>query len=59
MALKDYDLQFYINKYNILRISHYNFVKNIREINKRTNLGNMYFENIYIIITSNIKVYTI
>ncbi len=59
MALKDYDLQFYINKYNILHISHYNFVKNIREINKRTNLGNMYFENIYIIITSNIKVYTI
>ena len=47
-----------MNKYNILYIHDYNLVKNIREINKRTNLGNMYFENIYIIITSNIKVYT-
>jgi len=26
-----------------------------REINKRTNLGNMYLENTYIIIISNIK----
>lgn len=28
---------------------------NTRVVNKRTNLGNMYFENTYIIITSNIK----
>jgi hypothetical protein len=47
-----------MNKYNILYISDYNLVKNIREINKRTHLGNLYFENIYIIIPSNIKVYT-
>ena len=26
-----------------------------REVNKRTNLGNIYFENTYIITTSNIK----
>jgi len=34
---------------------NYNLLINIREINKRTNLGKMYFENTYIIITSNMK----
>jgi hypothetical protein len=33
----------------------YNLLIKIRVINKRTNLGNMYFENTYIITTSNIK----
>jgi len=36
-------------------LNYYNLLINIREINKRTNLGNMYFENTYIIITSSIK----
>jgi len=34
---------------------YYNLLINIRVVNKRTNLGNMYFENTYIIITSKIK----
>ena len=36
-------------------ISNYNLLMNIRDKNKRTNLGNMYFENTYIMIISNIK----
>jgi len=28
---------------------------NIRDINKRTNLGNMYFDSTYNIITRNVK----
>jgi hypothetical protein len=34
---------------------YYNLLIYIREINKRTNLGKMYFENTYIIIISNMK----
>lgn len=34
---------------------NYNLLINTRVINKRTNLGNIYFENTYIITTSNIK----
>ena len=33
----------------------YNLLINKRDVNKRTNLGNMYFENTYIITTSNIN----
>ena len=40
-------------KYN--RFIYYNLLINIRDINKRTNLGNIYFEKTYIIITNNIK----
>jgi ATP-dependent Clp protease ATP-binding subunit ClpA len=36
-------------------VLYYNLLINIRDINKRTNLGNVFFENTYIIITSNIK----
>ena len=36
-------------------LTDYNLLINTRVINKRTNLGNMYFENAYIITTSNIK----
>ena len=35
--------------------SYYNLLINIRDINKRTNRGNVFFEKTYIIITSNIK----
>jgi hypothetical protein len=34
---------------------YYNLLINIRVINKRTNLGKMYFENTYINTTSNAK----
>lgn len=34
---------------------YYNLLINIRVINKRTNLGKMYFENTYISTTSNAK----
>ena len=33
----------------------YNLLINIRDINKRTNLGNIYFEKTYIIIAINTK----
>lgn len=33
----------------------YNFTIKIRDVNKRTNLGNIYFENTYIIMINNIK----
>lgn len=39
----------------ILSNINYNLLINIRVVNKRTNLGNIYFENTYIIITSKIK----
>ena len=38
-----------------MNITYYNLLINIREMNKRTNLGNIYFENTYIIIVSNTK----
>ena len=34
---------------------YYNLLINIRVINKRTNLGKMYFENTYISTTSDAK----
>ena len=41
---------------NIINISiYYNFTIKIRDVNKRTNLGNIYFENTYIIMINNIK----
>lgn len=43
------------NFFSLKLYLNYNLLINIREINKRTNLGNMYFENTYIIITSNIN----
>ena len=36
-------------------IINYNLLINIRDINKRTNLGNIYFDNTYNIITRNTK----
>lgn len=33
----------------------YNFTIKIRDVNNRTNLGNIYFENTYIIMINNIK----
>lgn len=40
----------------MLRISsNYNLVIKIRVLNKRTNLGKMYFEKIYIMSISKIK----
>lgn len=36
----------------------YNLLIKIRDMNKRTNLGNIYFENVYIRIISNIKAKT-
>lgn len=39
-------------------VSYYNLLMNIRVINKRTNLGKMYFENTYINTTSNAKAKT-
>lgn len=35
--------------------NNYNFVKKTRAVNKRTNLGKIYFENIYIITISKVK----
>jgi len=42
----------YCKKKNVF---NYNLLINIRDINKRTNRGNVFFENTYIITTSNIK----
>lgn len=41
--------------YNNIIIIIYNFTIKIRDVNKRTNLGNIYFENTYIIMINNIK----
>lgn len=45
--------RFYIEYYN--KNFYYNILICRRVFNKRTNLGNIYFENIYIINTSNKK----
>ena len=34
---------------------NYNLLINIRDVNKRTNLGNIYFEKTYTITTNNIN----
>lgn len=52
---------YYIQVINIfkciicIKYIYYNLLINIRLKNKRTNLGKIYFEKIYIIIISNIK----
>lgn len=37
------------------KYTNYNLLINIRDTNKRTNLGNTYFDNMYNIIVMNIK----
>ena len=45
----------YIYLYMNITMINYNLLINIRVINKRTNLGNIYFESTYNIITRDTK----